>query len=127
MKLKFSPGNAKLKGIPSISLSAGWACPFAFRCESRVDMLTGKITDGKHTEFRCFSATQENIFPVVRKQREYNFNLLRSLKSSEEMAELIHVSLPNPKKKIIRIHVSGDFFNINYLKAWILVAQRNPN
>ena len=33
----------------------------------------------------------------------------------------------NPKKKIIRIHVSGDFFNINYLKAWILVAQRNPN
>lgn len=127
MKLKFSQGNAKLKGIPSISLSAGWACPFAFRCESRVDMLTGKITDGKHTEFRCFSATQENIFPVVRKQREYNFNLLRSLKSSEEMAELIHVSLPNPKKKIIRIHVSGDFFNINYLKAWILVAQRNPN
>lgn len=73
-----------------------------------------------------YSATQENIFPVVRKQRQYNFDLLRSLSSPQDMAELIHVSLPNPKKKIIRIHVSGDFFNQKYFDAWIIVAKRNP-
>lgn len=127
MKLKFSPGNAKLKGIPSISLLAGHTCPFADQCLTKVDLTTGKIWDGPNQKFRCFSATQENIFPIVRKQREYNFNLLRSLSSPQEMAELIHISLPNPKKKIIRIHVSGDFFNQKYFDAWILVAQRNPN
>lgn len=125
-KLKFSPGNAKLKGIPSISLLAGWSCPFANECLTKVDLTTGKIIDGPNQRFRCFSATQENLFPIVRKQREYNFGLLRSLGSSQEMAELIHVSLPNPKKKIIRIHVSGDFFNQNYFDAWLLVAKRNP-
>lgn len=126
-KVKFSPGNAKLKGIPSLSLLAGWSCPFADECLTKVDLKTGKLIDGKNQKFRCFSATQENIFPKVRKQREYNFNLLRSLGSPQEMADVIHNSLPNPKKKIIRIHVSGDFFNQKYFDAWMIVAQRNPD
>lgn len=125
-KLKFSPGNAKLKGIPSLSLLAGWSCPFANECLTKVDLTTGKIWDGPQQKFRCFSATQENIFPQTRAQRQHNFELLRSLSSPQEMAELIHASLPNPKKKIIRIHVSGDFFNQKYFDAWILVAKRNP-
>lgn len=125
-KLKFSPGNAKLKGIPSISLLAGWSCPFANECLTKVDLNTGKIWDGPNQKFRCFSATQENIFKLTRNQRKKNFELLRSLSSPEEMADLIHNSLPNPKKKIIRIHVSGDFFNQKYFDAWLIVAKRNP-
>lgn len=125
--LKFSPGNAKLIGIPSLSLSAGWACPFANECYAKVDPITGKITDGPNQKFRCFSASQENIFPQTRKQRQYNFDLLKKIKSVKEMALLIEKSLPHEKYNIIRIHVSGDFFNITYLKAWILVAKRNPD
>jgi hypothetical protein len=30
-------------------------------------------------------------------------------------------------RKIIRLHVSGDFFNQTYFDAWLLVAQRNPD
>lgn len=127
--LKFSPGNAKIEGIYSMSLPSGWACPFADKCLSKVDPITGKIQDGKNTEFRCFSATQENIFPTTRKQRAHNFELLRKLKTAEEMANLIHESLPkfgNIIGKVIRLHVAGDFFSQTYFDAWILVSKRNP-
>lgn len=125
--LKFSPGNAKLVGIPSISLLAGWACPFANKCFAKVDLVTGKIIDGPDTEFRCFSATQENIFPNTRKQRQHNFELLKALKSEDDMAALIQSSLPKEKFKVIRIHVAGDFFNQKYFDAWAQIARNNPD
>jgi methionyl-tRNA formyltransferase len=40
------------------------------------------------------------------------------------MAELICESLP--KVDIVRIHVSGDFFNAAYFLAWCKAAARNP-
>lgn len=125
--LKFSKGNAKLKGIPSLSLPAGHACPFADKCFAKVNYATGKIEDGPDTEFRCFSATQENIFPATRAQRKFNFDLLRKLKTKEEMAALINRSLPGSNYRAIRIHVAGDFFNQVYFDAWMLVAQQNPD
>lgn len=124
--LKFSPGNAKLKGIPSMSLLSGHACPFANKCYARVDLVTGKIIDGPDTEFRCFSATQENIFPSVRKQRQHNFELLRKLKTKEAMVEVIQQSLPF-NVRIIRLHVAGDFFNQTYFDAWTEIARKNPD
>ncbi len=124
--LKFSNGNAKLKGIPTISLLSGWACPFADKCFAKVDLVTGKIIDGPNQEFRCFSATQENIFKNTRKQREHNFKLLRNLKSAGSMAELIQASLP-VKGKVVRLHVAGDFFNQNYFDSWMIVAKNNPS
>lgn len=124
--LKFSKGNAKLsKNIFSMSLPSGWACPFADLCLSKADPVTGKLTDGKNTQFRCFSATQENIFPATRQQRQHNFDLLRVLKTPETMAELILASLP-AKAQIIRIHVAGDFFSQNYFDAWMIVAGKRP-
>lgn len=127
--LKFSAGNAKLKGIPNVSLLSGWACPFADKCFAKVDLVTGKIIDGPNQEFRCFSATQENIFPATRRQREHNFNLLRKLRTPEEMAALIQASLPKKKKdeKAIRLHVAGDFFSQAYFDAWMIVAANNPD
>lgn len=125
--LKFSPGNAKLIGIPSISLLSGWACPFADKCFSKVDLLTGKLIDGPNQIYRCFSASQEVLFKSTLKQRKYNFDLLRKLKTAEDMAELIQASLPNPKKKIIRLHVAGDFYSNAYFMAYCLVAKNNPH
>lgn len=125
--LTFSPGNAKLKGIPSLSLLAGWSCPFADQCLTKVDLNTGKLQDGPHQQYRCFSATQENIFKLTRQQRFNNFELLRKCSTPEEMAALIQAALPTPKSKIIRIHVSGDFFNQKYFDAWMLVAKNNPD
>jgi hypothetical protein len=123
--LKFSKGNAKLsQKIFTFSLPAGYSCPGAKECLSRAGRHSGEITDGLETKFRCFSASSEAQFPEVRAQRWHNFDALKG-KTTEEMVALISASLPK-KATIIRVHVSGDFFNEQYFDAWLEVARQNP-
>jgi hypothetical protein len=123
--LKFQQGNAKLgKNIFTFSLPAGHACPFANECLSKADKLTGKLTDGPNTQFRCFAASAEAVYPNVRIARWHNFDLLKKLNSNESK-DLILASLPK-KANIVRIHVSGDFFNEAYFLAWLQVAKLRP-
>ena len=49
--------------VYTFSLPAGVSCPGAVDCLSYSDRVTGKITDGKHTQFRCFMASIESISP----------------------------------------------------------------
>lgn len=120
--LKFGRGNAKLgKNVYTFSLPAGFTCPGALECLSKANKTTGKLTDGPETKFRCFSASAENQYPAVRQQRWHNFDLLRKCKSHDDMYNLILNSLPK-KCQIVRIHVSGDFFNQFYFNAWARVA-----
>ena len=132
-RLKFSRAkhNAKLKHLNlglgyTFSLLSGWSCPFAKECLSKVvETPVGlRIKDGPHTKFRCFSASQEVLFPTLYKQRKHNLELLKH-KTRPEMVKLIIESLPN-KFDFIRIHVGGDFFNQDYLLAWVDVASLNP-
>jgi len=123
--LKFQQGNAKLgKNIFTFSLPAGHACPFANECLSKADKLTGKLTDGPNTQFRCFAASAEAVYPNVRIARWHNFDLLKKL-TTNKAADLILNSLPK-KANIVRIHVSGDFFNESYFLAWLQVAKLKP-
>ena len=123
--LKFNRGNAKLgRDIWTFSLPAGYSCPGALECLSKANRETGKIKDGEHTKFRCFAASDEAQYENTRKQRWHNFELLKG-KSTTEMARLIEASLPK-KAEIIRVHVSGDFFNQSYFDAWMEVARRQP-
>lgn len=125
--LKFQKGNAKLdKSIFLFSLLAGHACPFANDCLSKVNFKTGKLEDGPETKFRCFSASSEVLFPAVFKARKHNWDLLRGLRSVDAMTTLINQSLPK-QAKIVRVHVSGDFFNQTYFDAWMNVARMNPD
>jgi hypothetical protein len=124
-KLKFRAGNAKLaKDIFTFSLPSGYTCPGAKDCLARADVETGKITDGPHQKFRCFSATDETR-PSVRKARWYNFQLLTACKTTTKMVDLIENSLP-PQAFKIRIHVAGDFFSQAYFDAWLMVAEAHP-
>jgi hypothetical protein len=122
--LIFGKGNAKLHGVATFSLPAGWACPGAKDCLARADRETGKLKDGPATLFRCFSASQEAMYPSVRQARWSNFQLLRGL-DVESMADLIAASLPR-KAATVRVHVSGDFFSQDYFDAWLAVASRRP-
>ena len=141
--LKFSKEtNAKLKSIKewspiekprvySFSLLSGFSCPKALDCQTYAvaDKVTGKrkVVDGKHAEFRCFSAIQEAQYNETYNQRKHNFDLLLEYKDDYmDMTELILNSLPK-NADYIRVHVGGDFFNKNYMRAWYLVAQLNPN
>lgn len=123
--LSFGKKNAKLgKDIATFSLPAGFTCPKAMDCLSKSDKETGKIKDGKNIKFRCFSASAEALYPNVRKSRWNNFEQLKG-GTIGYMFNLINDSLP--KHKIIRIHVSGDFFSYNYFVAWMEVAKNNPD
>ena len=132
---KFSPGkyNAKLQQVGgilySLSLPSGYSCPMALLCLAKAVLQPDgryKKEVGKHATFTCFSASQEVTYPSVRKQREHNFNLLRVLRKAEPMAALIVQSMPKDAT-IIRLHVGGDFFSKEYMKAWFLTAEQFPN
>src|SRR4029077_12086494 len=115
--LKFGKGNAKLdKQIATFSLPAGYTCPGASACLARANRITGKVTDGPLAQFRCFAASAEAAYSNVRESRWHNFDLLKG-KTREQMRALILASLPDTT--IIRIHVSGDYFNEAYFGAWI--------
>ena len=125
--LKFQKGNAKLdKTIHTFSLPAGHSCPGADICLAKADRDTGKITDGKNQEIRCFAASQEALYTNTRKARWHNYDLLKEVKTLAKMQKLIKESLPK-SAEIIRVHVSGDFFNQNYFDAWLNTAIANPS
>ena len=139
--LKFSSANTKLKRlltvqslqpfltdkrkVYSLDILSGWSCPFAHECLSKVHVVDGKRTvrDGKHTKFRCFSASQEALYTPVYNLRKHNFD---SLRESDDMFSLLEKSMPS-NAGIIRIHVGGDMFSQKYMDAWAMLAASRPN
>lgn len=135
-KLTFSPmsDNAKLRKLEkrsqlrgyTFSLMSGHSCPFASRCLSTaVPQMGGgwKIVDGKRTEFRCFSASQEVLFPALREQRIANMAILDY--PAHIAAQYIKAQLP-PDAGLIRVHVGGDFASEAYFRAWLAVITDTP-
>jgi hypothetical protein len=125
--LRFGIGNAKLARLdPAIwtfSLPAGHSCPQSRECRSRADRKSGWMTDGVHTRFRCYAATMEARHPSVRRSRWSNYDALRACRSREEMTRLMLDSL-SPFCRVLRVHDSGDFFSLDYLRAWLEVARQ---
>jgi hypothetical protein len=137
MKLNFSPANIKLKVLEkltgkkvySFSLLSAHTCPGAKDCQSfAIETPQGvRIRDGKHTKFRCFSASQEVLFPNVYKSRKENMNILPlAAQSIKQAAEIIVDNIPK-KAGIIRIHVGGDFKTLAYFDTWNTVARMMPD
>lgn len=142
--LRFSPANAKieaLKQVPDLSkylqgglkvysldTLAGHSCPFAEKCLSKVIEKDGKRTlvDGPKTEFRCFSATQEVVFPGVYNLRKHNYDLIRSCKTDTEIIKLLVKSMPKDLG-ILRFHVDGDWMNPKDFYASINFASLFPD
>lgn len=125
MSPRFVKGNAKLPGTYLFNLPAGYTCPCAKECLSKAHRVTGKITDGPHTKYRCFSASGESQYENARNMRWGNFTALHH-KTTLEMADLLSSALPK-KATRIRIHEGGDFFSQAYFDAWLEVARRNPH
>ena len=142
--MKFSKANAKIEALSkvpelakylegkrkvySFDLLSGYSCPFADKCLSKATMIDGKrkIKDGPNTEFRCFSASQEVQYTNTYNSRKANFDALRGMDHSDQMANAIQSAMPK-NTGIVRIHVAGDFFNMKYFLAWIKVARQNPD
>ena len=142
--LKFSQQNAKTKGLNSVrkvqkylanrrkvysfDLLSGWSCPGAKDCKSKVYSVDGSLTlrDGPHTQFRCFSASQEVLYPNVYKARKSNFEAVRRQRGYKAIAFMLERFLPD-NVGILRYHVGGDFFKREYLLAAVELAERRPD
>ena len=130
--LRWSQGNAKLsKRIIHFSIPSGHSCPAADKCLSKADMTTGHITDGPNTEYRCYAAMQEAVYPSLRSIRWNNLFRLKN-NSRHKMFKLLSASLEpihnqyildHQQRPIIRAHVGGDFFNESYFLAWMDLAR----
>jgi len=142
--LKFSKANAKTEALSqvdelkayldgkrkiySLDLLSGYSCPFAKACLSKAVVgENGKrhIEDGPDNEFRCFSGSQEVQYTNVYNSRKHNFDTLRGLHLNDMIHEL-NQSMPD-NLGICRIHVAGDFFNSDYMFAWINMAMMHTD
>lgn len=90
------------------------------------DRTSRKIIDGPNLRYRCYAASMEAAYPSLRNLVDENLRLLKEAKTVEGMTELITNSLPAFYFDKIRIHQDGDFFNMDYLRAWIAVAKSMP-
>ena len=133
--LKFGRANDKLKKLEArlgkrlytLSLKAGYSCPGANLCFAKYDAGKKTVIDGKGAQFRCFAASLEAVFKGFEANNQHNFDLLRSAKTEDAMYELIVASIRSLSKPgIIRVHVSGDYFNQAYFKAWMRAAAEFP-
>ena len=73
----------------------------------------------------CYASKGFYIMPSVKKAYETNYYYSKQ----DNFIELIQKEIDSKKKKIthIRIHSSGDFYNLDYLLKWLLIADNNPN
>jgi hypothetical protein len=133
-------GNAKLrKNTIHLSVPAGHTCkPWATKCFTFADKETGKITDGKHQEFRCYAASMESRYPAHRKSLWNNYHILNEHKHDPEEVykTLLSSVLPyihehqkeyeqDPKIRIFG--TSGDFWHENIYKGCLALASAlNP-
>lgn len=137
--IKLSPPNAKLaklvkrlrlknRKLYSLDLPTGCSCPGAQDCKSTAkpsSRNSQKIVDSPFCVFRCFSASQEVLYPKLHKLRHHNLEQLRSAKTVKKMTDLIITSIPD-NTGIIRLHVGGDFFSQAYFDAIVRVSKWFP-
>lgn len=126
--LFFGRGNNKVSDdVATFSIPAGYTCPGALDCHAWFDRKKRRLIDGPHQQFRCFSAMTEAARPSVRMSTDRNWETLKRARTVENMAALIKLSLPPEYFRKIRVHVAGDFYSLDYLTAWVTVAQQTPD
>lgn len=103
--VKFSPGNAKMGSIPSVSLPAIRTC---VRCECNQ---------------KCYAAKLERLRPNVRAAYQNNLEVLQNDPDTywREVEATIMLS------RFFRFHVSGDIVDMDYLTRMVSIAQHNPH
>ena len=83
------------------------SCPFADECKKY-----------------CFADKGRYLMPNVQDKYYFNFELT---KNKREFKKLIQSELESKKVEYLRIHSSGDFYSLKYLKMWAEIARSNPN
>jgi hypothetical protein len=127
MSRGFTNSNRYFAGLGfnvwSWNLPSGYSCPGAKECLAHADRTTGKITNGRHQKFRCYSATGER-YPAVRDKAWANYEAMKG-KTPAQAAGALLECFPAAATHV-RIHAGGDFFSQNYFDGWLMVCVSYP-
>ncbi len=101
--------TAKLNNVRlfEFNLPAVSTCPFADTCK--------KI---------CYADKGTFKYPVVQAKYHSNYELT---KNKDLFIKVVQSEIIKKRIEYVRIHSSGDFYNLKYLNAWIEIARSNPN
>lgn len=100
-------GNKKLdRSVGIFSLPAVQTCPNCRDCAAS-----------------CYAKAEEERWPNCRNQRQQNL----ALTHTPEFVNLMVNEIIAKRFSIVRIHESGDFYDLNYLAKWIEIAKSLPN
>lgn len=106
-KIHISDGNKKVGKIPSFSLPPVIAC------------------DGKYcSECRkyCYAKKAYRQYPSTKNAWDENFSIVQNDLVGFTKSMIAYFSKINAPR-VFRIHVSGDFFSLDYLMAWVEIAK----
>ena len=110
---KFGVNNSKLKNTITFSKSSGLTCPGANKCRAYADMnAQGKrsVKRFKDTEFTCYSATLEALYPSLYNLTRHNTSLLNEYIKKDDfngLIECFNFSLNSKRSKNTRNHYSS--------------------
>jgi len=133
---KFGVNNSKLKNTITFSKSSGLTCPGANECRAYADMnAQGKrsVKRFKDTEFTCYSASLEALYPSLYNLTRHNTSLLNEYIKKDDfkgLVECLNVSLNKKRSKninLVRWNQSGDIYTRFELEALKKVASMNKD
>ena len=133
---KFGVNNTKLKNTITFSKSSGLTCPAANKCRAHAVMNEdGKrsVKRFKDTEFTCYSASLEALYPNLYNLTRYNTSLLNEYIKNDDfngLIECFNVSLNSKRCKninLVRWNQSGDIYTRFELEALKKVCELNKD
>lgn len=106
--MAFSKNNSKLgKDIWSFSIPAGSTCP------GKTDLCSNL----------CYAAKGFFVMPAVKKSLDENLTKSKS----DEFVNWVTAEIVKNKIKILRVHVAGDMFSLDYANSWYQVMKSCPD
>jgi hypothetical protein len=110
--MNYLTSNAKMKrdGILAFGIPAYRAESGKLTCPAAKDCLKG-----------CYAKQGFYVMPNVRRAQEARL----ALAMSEDFIATMNAEITRRKPKIVRIHDSGDFFSLVYLRKWCHIARAN--
>jgi hypothetical protein len=133
--LYFSEANGKLRKlakklkipyahIRSFDLPSGITCNPS--CKFRAVAVGGKLYRKNKNFPSCYAVRSEAFYPNVWRARTRNYAELLGC-SENEMVKKIEKKISQfSTLRVLRLHTSGDFFSLDYFRAWNRVAKNHP-
>lgn len=120
MFAKFSASNHKL--VPNKETAfLIWNLPYKITCPFATEMC----------KLKCYAKKAEDLYPDCNPCRNRNWTFSRSAEFADWVIAYIEkknaYNLKHNKKLVVRIHESGDFYNVKYFNKWMQVCKHFEN